>query len=25
VYGIRTHADYEADIRGALGLPSPAS
>jgi len=24
VYGIRTHTDFEADIRSALGLPSPA-
>jgi cytochrome c biogenesis protein CcmG/thiol:disulfide interchange protein DsbE len=23
VYGIRTHADFERDIRSALGLPSP--
>jgi cytochrome c biogenesis protein CcmG/thiol:disulfide interchange protein DsbE len=24
VYGIRTHADFEADVQSALGLPSPA-
>jgi cytochrome c biogenesis protein CcmG/thiol:disulfide interchange protein DsbE len=25
VYGIRTQADFEADVRSALGLPSPVS